>query len=251
MGKAQQIFTTVSAEGTAETAFKSVDFNISIIGRGKDNAEARGKVDATYDKVKKAIAQLNRQGAGIDEKRMKCGYNVQPWNEYDRTTNEQVHKGYQVTATVHCTTEEVDAATLIMDVLTKITGSTVQSPSFTPDDSAEARQNAVQAAYDRAMEDFRMQCAVLGQNPDAYEVVSYTTGATSMHHGHDEGIRAMAASAPAAPPTEIKAGTAEISASINLTFVRKPAGASRSKPSTRATSGNGKPTVRTTSVGRD
>jgi uncharacterized protein YggE len=252
MSTSKETFTNVSATGTAETTYKSVTFSMTITARGKDNAEARAKIDVTHAELRKTIIALNKGGARIDEAGMKIGYETQPWNEYNQLTREQENKGYQVTASLNCTTEKVDAATVIMDALTKINGAIVASPNFTADDSAAARKNAFQAAFDRAMEDFRLQCSVLGENPDVYMVASYSPTAAAYRPPMETRAMAVAASAPAAPPTEIKAGKAEITSSVTLNFVKKPL-TSRLKSSTSATSGsakggNGRPT-RSTNVG--
>jgi uncharacterized protein YggE len=239
-----EFFTTITATGRAETFFKSVTFHAEIMATGKHNQEARDKVDMIYAALKKIITQLNMKGAGIDEKTMTCGYNVQPWTEYDRTTSTNTHKGYQVTATVTCSTKKVDSATMIMDAMTKIDGASVLSPIFTPDDSNSVRKDAFKAAYERAMEDFHLQCTVLGENPDLFSVVSYSPTALTFPDLREGRVMALAASGPAgAPPTEIKAGKAEITATISLNFVRKPPPArAKSAPKTGvAKEGNGKP----------
>ena len=245
MSKSKEPFTTVYATGVAETVYKSAEFTMSITAYGQDNAEARAKIDVTHAEIRKTITALNKGGARIDEAGMKIGYETAPWNEYDGTTREQVHKGYQVTASLNCSTEKVDAATVIMDALTKINGAIVSTPSFTPDDSPAARKKAFKVAYDRAMEDFRLQCTVLGVNPDDCELASYSPSTATYRPPMAERAMAVAASAPAVPPTEIKAGRAEITASITMTFVKMSG--IRIRPSTRATSGsakggNGRPT---------
>lgn len=238
----KEIFTTVSATGHAETAFKSVSFNVSTVSSDKDNASARAKADQVLNTVMAAIKELNKRSAEIDMKRLKCNYDTQPWMEYDQKAREQKHLGYVVTGRVTCSTERVDAATVIMDALTKIEGATVQRPVFSADDTAEARSAAFMAAYNRAFEDFNLQCAVLGVDPDDYEIVRYSPTAETMRPGGDGafiGSVSVSADAPMAAPAEIKAGRAETTAYVQLTYAKKAA-TGRAKPQTRASSGTGK-----------
>lgn len=237
MSKPREIFTTVDATATAETRNRSVSFTIATRSTGKDAASARAKSDEVLARVITAIKALNAQDAGIDEKGMKCTYDTQPWQEYDRQTNEHVHKGYQVNGSVVCSTDDVDMATVVHDALSKIEGAVAQRPVFVADESYAARDAAFRAAYGRAMEDFRMQCIALGRNPDDFEVVSYSPTREEMHGGgmtRAVAASAMMSDAPMAEAPEIKAGRAEISAYVRLAFAKK------SGPATRASSSKSK-----------
>jgi uncharacterized protein YggE len=253
----REIFTTVSATGHATTKFKCVTFNATVNAKAKDTGAAREKAAKVLNLVMDTIKRLDREGAKIDMAGLKCTYDSpQPWMEYNDARTEQVTKGYQVNGSIVCSTEKVDMATLIMDALSKIdAGATIQRPSFTPDDNADVRTHAFMAAYNRAFEDFNLQCAVLGVDPDDYEVICYSPTQES-HGGGHRGmavVAAMSAESPSAAPPQIKAGRAEITAYVQLTFAKKVA--SKKKPATRAESGiaktgNGsKPLARATSVG--
>lgn len=234
------IFTIISATGRAETFFKAVTFNISTRSNGQDSAAARVDSDRVLNEVIREIKRLNEdEGAGIDESSLKCTYSTSPWQEHNRLTGDPENKGYRVDGSVVCTTEQVDKATVIMDALTKIADATVGQPQFTPDESYDTRLAAYRDAVTRAREKLALQCEALGLDPKGYEAVSLPT---EEHYREPVMARAaaMMAESPAAPPAEIRAGTAEVSVTIRIAFAKKKSTVKPAKPRARTT-GNGKP----------
>lgn len=236
----REIFTTVSATGHAETKFKRVTFTASVNARAKDTGKAREKAAVVLNAVMDTIKRLDREGAKIDMDGLKCTYDSpQPYMEYNEARTDQVLKGYQVSGTVVCSTEKVDMATIIMDTLSKLDGPTIQRPMFTPDDNADAREAAFKAAYDRAFQDFNLQCSVLGLDPDDYELVAYSPTQES-YGGNTRAMpmaAAMMAESPSAAPPAIKAGRAEITAFAQLTFAKKLKPTPKKTTKNRASSG--------------
>lgn len=217
-----RIFTTVSAVGRHETAFKSVQFRLTTESVGPDTADARAQADAVIAKVIEAVQKLNADGAGIDLPGLVCTYAQNPHHVYNHNTRQNVPNGYRVIGTIRCSTDRIDAVTAIQDALSKIDGASVQAPQFFIDDSPQARALAFKDAHARATQDFALQCAVLGVDPNDFEIVSYSPTQDMSHLGGAEtaslGPRSAAVDGG---PAEIRPGGAEITAFISLTYARK------------------------------
>lgn len=121
-------------------------------------SEATTAVEAMRINAREMTAVIERiKSLGIDEDDIQTsGINLNARYDYNRQTERQDFRGYQVSNRVSVTLREVERTGPILDALVAAGATNINGPSFSIDDAtaakAQARKSALETARERAME---------------------------------------------------------------------------------------------------
>lgn len=210
---------SISAQGTAQAKFGSVQYSASVNTTGRSGPEAKQAAKPVIDKIRAVIEKFAKE-AEIDMARLKTNFSVTKATRYDQSVGRHVHEGYQSNYSISFTGKNVAMGTKVHDALTSIDGAEADSPNFLVDSTVALEREAFEDAVSKAKTRFAFQCRTLGENPDDYEVVTWQTGQDNGHRGK---VLAMAASlsADAESPVDLEPGKAEQGVTVTLTFAKR------------------------------
>ena len=88
---------------------------------------------------------------GVDEKDIQTtGINLNARYDYDRNTQRQIFRGYQVSNRVSVKLREIDRTGMVLDALVQAGATDLGGPSFSADDDGAAKEEARTKAMARA-----------------------------------------------------------------------------------------------------
>ncbi len=122
------------------------------------STEARTAVEAMRMNAREMTAVIARiKALGIDEKDIQTtGINLNARYDYDRTSQRQIFRGYQVSNRVSVKLRGVERTGEVLDALVAAGATDINGPNFSVDDDtaakAQARKAAMETARERAME---------------------------------------------------------------------------------------------------
>lgn len=211
----------ITGTGTADAKFTKVTYAVRVAQNGRTGPEAKERARPIIENVLKVLKEHADQ-AGIDPESIKSLLSVEEVSSYDHNTRENVFGGYRASYSLTFSGSNVDEASKLHDALTSIDDARASSPAFEIGSNDELLLHATTRAFAAANSRFRMECEVLGLDPDDYEIRTWSTG-------HDHGTRAkslgleaaVAMDAPMAAPIEIRAGKAVRSVTLTVSYARK------------------------------
>ena len=217
--KERNIFASLSAKGVAKAEFTSVGYSATIRTTGATGPEAKSKGRPIIAKLMAAIEQACKDGAGIDQHRLKTDYSVSQIRRYNSVTGEHEHLGYQAVFTVGFIGTNIKMATRVHDALTSIEGVESPTPAFSVDENAELEAAAFADGFGKAEARFKMMCETAGLDRDDCEIVGLDRDDERAHHGKTLALSAYD-EAHADGPVEIEPGKAEYGVIVRVTYAR-------------------------------
>ena len=209
-----------------------IEHTLTVVGNGKVTAEpdiarilfqvggerfdalAKARTDAAT-RMLRCIAALT--AAGIADRDRRTGAFVAgPELEWRKGRQETV--GYAVRSVIRVTVRDLSAAGELIDAVMAAGASSLSGPSFEVEDDAAIRIAAQTAAVRDARAGADAQAAALGITITGVASVSPADGGGFAPQPIYR-MAAMAMDAGAAPETPIEAGTVDVTASVQVTFL--------------------------------
>ncbi|MBV7259632.1 SIMPL domain-containing protein [Erythrobacter crassostreae] len=139
--------------------------DIVTIGAGV-TTEARTAVEAMRQNSAEMRAVIDRiKSLGVDDKDIQTtGINLNARYDYNRQTQQQVFRGYQVSNRVSVKLREIDETGRVLDALVSAGATDLNGPSFSIEDDAAAKDEARKRAVTKAQERAKAYAGMLGYN---------------------------------------------------------------------------------------
>ena len=200
------------------SVFESVaaEPDIVTIGAGV-STEARSAVEAmrlNSVEMQKVIDQI--LALGVEEKDIQTtGINLNARYDYDRDTQRNVFRGYEVSNRVSVTLRDIDETGAVLDALVVAGATDLNGPTFGVEDDQAAKDIARTRAVVRADQRERAYAALYGFNE--VKILSVSEDIRGRGPMPEMAMRAVAAdSVPAAPPPPVQPG--QISTGVSITI---------------------------------
>ena len=200
------------------SVFESVaaEPDIVTIGAGV-STEARSAVEAmrlNSVEMQKVIDQI--LALGVEEKDIQTtGINLNARYDYDRGTQRNVFRGYEVSNRVSVTLRDIDETGAVLDALVVAGATDLNGPTFSVEDDQAAKDIARTRAVERAEQRARAYAALYGLNE--VKILSVSEDIRGRGPMPEMAMRAGAAdSVPAAPPPPVQPG--QISTGVSITI---------------------------------
>lgn len=153
---------------------------------------------------------------GVDEKDIQTtGINLNAQYDYDRQTQQQIFRGYQVSNRVSVKLRDIERTGAALDALVEAGATDLSGPSFSIEDDEAAKDLARQRAVERAHERARAYAAMFGY--DDVRVLSVSEAVQGRGPMPEIAMRA-AADAITVQGTPIQVGLAETGVSISIKY---------------------------------
>lgn len=211
--------TSANAEGVAVADFDMARFSATTSAVGSTGKEAKDSLKKTVDKMVSLYDSLKAEGVAEN---LRTNVSVQPKHEYNRNGEPKL-VGYEAKYSMVFHTPDLDKVSKIHDSLTNINGVQANEPTFDVKNKSSLSKEAFKVAFDKCQDRFASECAVLGKDPNDFEV-----GSWNVHYSEDDrrgvGIRTMSANVAyeaAESPIEIHAGKAEVTCRLSVSYVPK------------------------------
>jgi uncharacterized protein YggE len=195
--------TTVAAQGTAETKFNLVTFHVSLSEDGDTVPAAKALLTKAVDGLNEAVESL-KQTLGVEfvKNSLRTSSSTQEKWEYNRKTQENENKGFQMTYSMSFDVDDLEQVSRIYDALTSIPKINVTQPAFALKAKNREKLNAkaLQLSWKKVADRFAMECETLGLTASDFEVVNWEATYSDSRRSDRvaKGVRAFAAGAPAA-----------------------------------------------------
>ncbi|MEM7667132.1 MAG: SIMPL domain-containing protein [Pseudomonadota bacterium] len=139
--------------------------DMATIGAGV-TSQATTAVDAMRQnavEMRNVIDQI--RSLGIDEKDIQTtGINLNARYDYDRATQRNVFRGYQVSNRVSVKLREIEETGVVLDALVGAGATDLSGPSFSIEDDTAAKEQARRRAFERANEQAQAYAAMMGHD---------------------------------------------------------------------------------------
>lgn len=137
--------------------------DIVTIGAGV-STEARTAVEALRQNSAQMRAVIERiKSLGVDEQDIQTtGINLNARYDYDRNTQQQIFRGYQVSNRVSVKLREIDETGEVLDALVTAGATDLSGPSFGIEDDTAAKEAARSRAVERAQSRANAYATMLG-----------------------------------------------------------------------------------------
>ena len=209
------------ATGVTTVPFDRVNFTATIRATRPTSGEAKTAIRPTIDALQTALTALKGSGTSFIEDRTKVDLNISKQTRYNHNTGSNEFVGYTATYTVTVQTEDVDRASLILDTLTNVEGAEIDAPDFRVDNVEQYFRAAFEDGFTRVQARFVNECEVLGKNPNDYQIKEWSARYDDSQSAGPVAMKATfesAAMTADAPPVEVKAGVATISARVTVSY---------------------------------
>ncbi len=130
----------ISVSGNAEKEVMPDEavLTLSVLTDGK---EAKATQEQNSEVMKQVMAALKE--VGVPEKQIETvRFSLSPWEEWDSTSEKNVHRGYKVQHTIAVTTKDVRAVGALLDVAVKNGINTIDTIAFAVSDATEKEVKA-------------------------------------------------------------------------------------------------------------
>jgi uncharacterized protein YggE len=228
---AAQPLTTIRTLGVFETNYTTVNFTVTVLGRGKTSIEAKKAAEKIILNLNTAIASIKNKNIATLEENQNTTAQVNEEKRYNQKTHEEEVLGFLATFTQNLKTSEVDKASVIFDTLSNVEGCQVAPPSFKVKDITEAQNEALKDAKNKLDAQKQKEFELLNLDAKDYFISAYATNYDTSESDGPRPMRARAMaqesvtlspSAPSAPPAiQLEAGKAVIKVTLNVTFSRR------------------------------
>ncbi len=189
--------------------------DMATIGAGV-STEAQTAVEALRQnsaEMKKVIDRI--KSLGIDEKDIQTtGINLNARYDYNRQTQQQVFRGYQVSNRVSVKLREIEATGRVLDALVSAGATDLSGPSFSIEDDEGAKDEARKRGIVRAKERAESYAAMFGY--DAIRVLSVSEAIQGRGPMPQMAMRAEAADAITLTAAPVQPG--QVSTGVSLTI---------------------------------
>lgn len=189
--------------------------DIATIGTGV-SSEAKTAVEAMRKNAAEMNAVIQRiRSLGIKSEDIQtAGVSLNAQYDYNRTTRQQVFRGYQASNNVSVIVRDVGGVGPILDALVAAGATNINGPRFSIDDDTTAKAQARKAALDRAMAQARDYARWAG-----YSDVRILEISESLRTSRAQPMMRMEmAEAAADVVTPIEPGLVGTSVTVNVTF---------------------------------
>ncbi|MEM7779783.1 MAG: SIMPL domain-containing protein [Pseudomonadota bacterium] len=193
----------------------AADPDLVTIGAGV-TTEARSAVEAmrlNSIEMRKVIDQI--KALGVDEKDIQTtGINLNPRYDYDRDTQRNVFRAYQVSNRVSLRLRDIDATGAALDALVAAGATDLNGPSFSIEDDTAAKALARERAVERAQERAEAYAALYGYDEVRVLSISETIQARSSGPMVLRSVAEVADVAAAPPPVQ----PGQVSTGVSITI---------------------------------
>lgn len=196
--------TTVAAQGTAETKYNLVTFNVSLSEDGQTVPNAKARLTKAIDALNEAVESAKKElSLEFVKNSVRTSSNTSEKWEYNRKTNENEQQGYTMSYSLSFDIDDLDQVSKVYDALTSIPKVTVHQPFFSlkAKNREKLNRKALQAAQKKVEDRFAMECEILGLTASDFEIASweatYSDSRRSDRVARGTRAYAMAAAAPA------------------------------------------------------
>ncbi|MEM6266125.1 MAG: SIMPL domain-containing protein [Pseudomonadota bacterium] len=191
--------------------------DIVTIGAGV-TTEAASAVDALRENSEQMQAVIDRiKALGVaDEDIQTTGINLNPRYDYDRTSQRQVFRAYQVSNRVSVKLREIEETGAALDALVSAGATDLTGPVFAIEDDEAAKDQARERALERAREHVEAYAELLGF--DEVRILEINEALQGVGVAQPMVMRSLAVdeAAPAAPP--VQPGRVSTGVSITLKY---------------------------------
>lgn len=205
----------VSADASQEVAPDKVEITFSVVSRGADPSAIQAENDAKLRQIKERLVAM-----GVPEANIKTvGYALDRWSEYNKTREEYVDLGYQLSNSLRVVSYDVSKAGAIVKEAVAGGANQVQGIVFSLSDSAqkELYGTLLQKASSQAKGKAESMATASGVKIVALSQMS--EGYSYVEPMANFNYKAMdaAGSAPA-PEVAISAGLVKVSATVSASY---------------------------------
>jgi uncharacterized protein YggE len=211
----QQHVLSVSADASQNVVPDKVEIIFSVVSKGQDPAAIQSDNDAKVRQIQTALIGMGIPAANIKT----VGYSLDPWQEYNKTQEQYVDMGYQLTNSIRVVSYEVTQAGGIVKSAVGNGANDVQSVQFTLSDAARKRvydtllQNATSEAKGKAQE----MASAAGVSITGLDQMSESYGFVEPMANYN--YRTMGAGAASAPSdVSISSGLVKVTASVSAQY---------------------------------
>ncbi|WP_416831425.1 MAG: SIMPL domain-containing protein [Erythrobacter sp.] len=218
VAQAQQVEIEANGPVIDLSVYESVtaEPDVATVGAGV-STQARTAVEAmrlNAVEMSRVIDQI--RALGVDEKDIQTtGINLSAMYDYDRDTQQQVFRGYQVSNRVSVKLRDISRTGAALDALVEAGATDLSGPSFSIEDDEAAKDLARQRAVERAHQRARAYAAIFGY--DDVRVLSVSEAMQGRGPMPEMAMRA-AADAIMVQGTPIQPGLAETGVSISIKY---------------------------------
>lgn len=215
---AQQVEIEASGPVIELSVYESVttEPDIATVGAGV-TTRARTAVEAMRQNAAEMTRVINRiKALGVAEDDIQTtGINLNAQYDYDRDTQQQIFRGYQVSNRVSVKLRNVGQTGAALDALVEAGATDLSGPSFGIEDDEAAKDLARQRAVERAQQRARAYAVMLGY--DDVRVLAISEAIQGRGPMPEMAMRA-AADAIMVQSTPIQVGLAETGVSISIKY---------------------------------
>ena len=211
----QQHMLSVSADANQEIAPDKVEIILSVVSSGQDPAAIQTENDAKLRTIKENLVLL-----GVPEANIKTvGYSLDRWQEYNKTLETYVDRGYQLSNSLRVVSYDVSNAGAIVKTAVKNGANVVSGINFGLSD--RLRDSTYNALLQTAASQAKGKALTMAKAAGVS-----LSGLSSMNEGYsyvqplaNYNYKSMDASAgAAAPDVSISAGLVKVTATVSATY---------------------------------
>ena len=212
---AQQVEIEATGPVIELSVFESVtaEPDLVTIGAGV-TTEAGTAVEAMRQNAAEMRAVIDRiKALGVPERDIQTsGINLNARYDYDRNTQRQIFRGYQVSNRVSVKLREVEETGEVLDALVAAGATDLSGPSFSLEDDEAAKAAARAAAVRRAQAQAEEYAQLFGYS--GVSVLAISESIQGRSPGPQPQMRALAAAADESTPVQ----PGEVSTGVNVTI---------------------------------
>ena len=208
---------SVSADAGQEVAPDKVEITFSVYTNGTDPAAIQAENDAKIKEITAAVSAL-----GVPEENIKTiGYSLDPWQEYNKTTEAYEDRGYQLTNSLRVVSYNVSQAGKVVAGAVQNGANDVSGISFSLADATQKSlyNSLLQQASSSAKGKAESMASAAGVK--ILDLSSMSEGYNYVQPMANFDYAAMGAEAKApsaAPEVSISAGLVKVSASVSAQY---------------------------------
>ena len=211
----QQRMLSVSADASQEIAPDKVEIVFSVVSNGTDPSAMQVQNDAVLRNVKASLLALGVPDANIKT----VGYSLGPYQEYNKTLDMYVDKGYQLSNSLRVVSYDVTKAGAIIKSGVSNGVNEVTSVSFSLSDPAmkQAYASLLQSAASQANDKAKSMASAAGVSITGLDSMSEGYGYVAPMANFDYKNSGATGAAPA-PDVSISAGLVKVTASVSAAY---------------------------------
>ncbi len=155
--------TTVAAQGTAETKFNRVTFNVSLSEQAQTVPNAKSKLTKAIDGLNESLDAVKKSlSLEFVKNSVRTSSNTQENWEYVGKQNKRELQGYTISYSLSFDIDDLEQTSKVYDALTSIPKISVRPPAFSLKNHDRLNKRALKAAWKKVEERFAMECEILG-----------------------------------------------------------------------------------------